>query len=474
MSVIGTEVPVVISLGEPLTVFNAAIIVNNVYQQDLEPTQAGYIPKRIANKIRQQLKGKEMLDQDGIDLRLEKLVDELVELGVLQLTRQVLLNDKPVYIAGPEMKVWSQLDMVRHACQLLGRWVVDPYWPMGVSLVYENEENLESYYAKYQSAYYSLNILPGRHFLVQYFFNVLQQDTWYDIGALLEDIFRQQPGVLRVDYSFWTKKKRAEFEKDKTGWMKIEGTLFTGMIVSTLFEMGLVVLGYKQENITSNGAKRPHPYAVRINEFGAQVLKDLATTKKGMAGKLLKEITEVASARKFIIQPNFELLLLEPDWPALYSVLPFVQVKQVGHSSTLQLTQNTILRGMKTGLTIDQIIETLKARCQNELPQNVIYSLRDWAKQYRVATISQVMLIEVPETLTESLMQNAKLKTLGVRLLAPGILAIDEGMDLKSLKSLLDKQKIVAQARGKCFTKQYSDNDDDDDYDDDHIYWFGR
>src|SRR5215472_8955102 len=129
MAAVQANAPDTVRVGEPLIVFNAAIIINNVYQQNLEPTQGGYIPKRIANKLRQQLKGQELLSSDGIDARLELLLVALQELRVLQLTPQTLLREKSVYEPGPVMDVWSKLEMYWHARQLLTRWATSSYWP---------------------------------------------------------------------------------------------------------------------------------------------------------------------------------------------------------------------------------------------------------------------------------------------------------------------------------------------------------
>src|SRR5215475_2101362 len=111
MAAVQIDAPSTVRVGEPLTLFNAAIIINNVYQQNLEPTQGGYIPKRIANKLRLQLKGQELLSPDGIDARLELLLAALQELGVLQLTPQTFLREKSIYEPGPVIDVWSKLEM---------------------------------------------------------------------------------------------------------------------------------------------------------------------------------------------------------------------------------------------------------------------------------------------------------------------------------------------------------------------------
>ena len=115
---------------------------------------------------------------------------------------------------------------------------------------------------------------------------------------------------------------------------------------------------------------------------------------------------------------------------------------------------------MRTGLSIDAIIEILQTRCKNELPQNVAYSLRDWAKQYREAVISQVYLIEVPEALTESLITHEKLQKQGVHQIAPGIVAVGADTDLNSLKNILEKEKLVVHTRGNFFVVEESDDDE--------------
>src|SRR5579864_8773628 len=247
MAAVQIEAPSTVRTGEPLTLFNAAIIINNVYQQNLEPTQGGYIPKRIANKLRQQLKGQELLSADGIDARLELMLAALQELRVLQLTEQVFHNEKARYEPGPVMDVWSKLDILWQARQLLTRWATSSYWP-GVTGV--NFQPPSDYV-------YTLNPKAGRSFLLQYLADSAQADVWYDIPSILNDLYKQQPGIMRTSYSYLSKKQRDQFTKDSTQWMQTEGEIFIGMIGGVLFEMGLVDLGYAHAII--DGQTRINP-----------------------------------------------------------------------------------------------------------------------------------------------------------------------------------------------------------------------
>jgi hypothetical protein len=458
MAAVQISAPATVRMGEPLTLFNAAIIINNVYQQNLEPTQGGYIPKRIANKLRLQLKGMELLNADGIDARLELMLAVLQELDVLQLTSPVFEKEKPMYEPGPIMEVWAKLEMVWQARQLLSCWATTSYWPGITGINFQPPPGYQ----------YTLNPKAGRAFLLQYLADSTEAGVWYDISSILTELHKQQPAIMRTNYNYLPKKQRDQLTKNTQEWMKVEGEIYIGMIKGALFEMGVLDLGYNQEGAAADDNTRINPTAMRLNEFGQQVIKAFPNNEadgRKAATRLLKEIAAAAAepTRKFIIQPNFDLLLLEPDMPALYSVLPFVQLKQIGQSSTLQLTQNALLRGMRSGLSVDVIIQILQARCKNELPQNVDYSLRDWAKQYREAVISQVFLIEVPEALTESLATNEKLQKQGVRKVGPGTLAVAVDSDLNVLKGILEKERIVVHTKGDFLTLEDSDDDDDDD-----------
>lgn len=463
MAAVQTNAPDTVRVGEPVTVFNAAIIINNVYQQNLEPTQGGYIPKRIANKLRQQLKGQELLNTDGIDARLELMLAVLLELDVLQLSTPIFEKEKPMYEPGPIMEVWSRLELVWQARQLLSRWATTSYWPGITGVNFQPPPGYQ----------YTLNPRAGRGFLLQYLADSAQAGVWYDISSMLKDLHKQQPAIMRTNYNYLPRKQREQLTKNVQEWMQVEGEIYIGMIKGALFEMGVVDLGYNQAGTAIDDHTRINPTAMRLNDFGQQVIKAFPSTEtdsRKMAQQLLKEIVDANAepARKFIIQPNFDLLLLEPDMSSLYSVLPFTQLKQIGHSSTLQLTQNALLRGMRSGLSIDAIIQILQTRCKNELPQNVTYSLRDWAKQYREAVISQVYLIEVPEALTDSLAAHEKLRSQGIHKVGPGVLAVGVDSDLNTLKSILEKERIVVHTRGSFMTV----DEDEEDEDDEDFYYF--
>ena len=115
-----------------------------------------------------------------------------------------------------------------------------------------------------------------------------------------------------------------------------------------------------------------NPDAFQFTELAAQVLWNKHEKQEA--------INENNSNRSLIIQPNFELLLLQPDYATLYKLLPFTKVAQIDMVSRLTLTQESVRRGVEAGYSIDQILHTLQECSQKELPQNVLYTLQDWGR----------------------------------------------------------------------------------------------
>ena len=217
------------------------------------------------------------------------------------------------------------------------------------------------------------------------------------------------------------------------------------MLSSTLYELGIVALGYQRPHLPEKD-KPINPDAFMLTVLASAVLSTEAEPSYSPATP--------AKGRSLIVQPNFELLLLQPDLPTVYRLLPFAQINQVGVVSRLTLTRNSVLRGLEAGMNIEQILQILEQRSQKELPQNVVYTLHDWTKLYKEVNISQVLLLEVSgEALADELCSSPKLKVLGLRRLAPCVIAVSSDTSLTELRRTLDKEGIVVRIRGDIVTK---------------------
>ncbi len=120
--------------------------------------------------------------------------------------------------------------------------------------------------------------------------------------------------------------------------------------------------------------------------------------------------------------------------------------------SRLTLNRASLLRALEGGKNIEQILHILEEHSQKELPQNVIYSLNDWARSYKGAKVSHVLLMEVSsEAVATQLNTSSKLKALGLRQLGPFIFALNSDSNIKQLKQALEQEGISVQISGNIF-----------------------
>src|SRR5260370_4395811 len=168
-----------------------------------------------------------------------------------------------------------------------------------------------------------------------------------------------------------------------------------------------------------------------VTDIGAAALSLSPDTSTPLSSEESRE----EQKRTLIVQPNSELLLLQPDWPTLFSLLPYAQLNQAGIVSRLTLTRASFLRALSQGKNIEQLQTILQEHSQKEVPQNVAYNLTDWVRSYKEVTFSQVYLIEIPsENLANEIIASGKLKSFGMRRIAPCVLAASNDTNLQELR----------------------------------------
>ncbi len=419
--------------GNTLILYDLATIIGAMFQQNIEPTQADRVPKRIANKLQPLLQITSRIqpyyeDDETIDM----LFSVALKLGLVKRNKSSADGIKPRYVQGPLFEKWSLMDVVDQTHSLLEYWLEGQHW---VDIAGANFDSSDSYY---------LDILAGRKALIS-FLSTCTPGQWYSMQSLLRTMKDQDAYVLRPRQAAMGVSGFRSARNMLTNWYKSDGEIIIGMLNSTLHELGIVTLGYQQPQLT----KKDEP--VNPDAF---MLTDLATTVLQTAGKPSYSSAIPANGRSLIVQPSFELLLLQPDLPTVYSLLPFAQVNQIGIVSRLTLTRNSVLRGLEAGRNIEQIIKILEEHSQKELPQNVLYTLRDWTKLYKEVTISQVLLLDVPsEAIANEICSSPKLSVFGLRRIAPCVIAVDSDTSLQDLRRALDKEGIVVRISGDIVSK---------------------
>ncbi len=418
-------VPATVRHSEAVILYDMAFVMSAIHQQTIEPTQVGRVPKRIATKIRAQLRGQVRPDFQYEDNYLEMLLEVAKENKLARLAKSPLPDVKERYEPGEQLSWWSQLDITTHAAYLLRHWKGSFRW-----------EDLQGVHYRAWDPY-SWRPVSGRGIILKHLAHY-KPGRWYTVASLLQDIWNEDAFAMHPQQPYTRKAERRKTSDIREKWERCDGETYIGMLSSTLHEMGIVDLGYERSSALDTKT-RLNPQTFMLTEFAASVLPRVDGNPSPV-----KE-----TARTLIIQPSFELLIMQPDMSTLYSLLPFAQLNQVGVVSRLTLNRASLLRAMEGGRNVEQVIKVLEERSQKELPQNVVYSLNDWARLYKGARLSQVLLFEVSsEAVAAELSTAPRFKDLNLRQLAPCIFVLSGEVNLKQLKQALEKEGIAVQISG--------------------------
>lgn len=98
-----------------------------------------------------------------------------------------------------------------------------------------------------------------------------------------------------------------------------------------------------------------------------------------------------------LVNPDFEVILFpeEGHLELLRQLSAFAQRAKSEVTIHLRITQGSIQRAILRGLGAEEIIGTLRAHGRAPLPQNVEYSIRNWAEGVHPATLNTLHVLEV-------------------------------------------------------------------------------
>lgn len=457
--------PAVIEQADTVMIYDIATLVNAVYQLSIEPTKDGRVPKRITKKLYPLLKGMARISyMSDNDEYVDMLFDIMKALHLIKEVKPPVDNMKSRFQAGNKLPMWTECNMAEQTRILLEHWQKNMHWDDSgelaeLSMLDADDDGDVSYPGHFESWNwtFTINLLGGRTTLLTHLGDAIP-GQWYSVNSLLREIWSVDPLSLRQRRSTLTRKTEEKKARESYGrWYKDNAIYYVSMLSSSLHELGLIDLGYEK---SSDEDELHTPKAFRITTLGTQMLAGKRPQTTGPINTMT-HATTITNARSLIIQPSFEVLQLQLDLPTIYSVLPFTQVKQISQASQLMLSQTALHRGMATGKTITQIIQILEEHTQKALPQNVLYTLQDWAKLYKETRLSMVMLIEAPsESVTKQIAAQERFQRWNVREIAPCILILDGDASIQEVRNALEKTGVTIHLTGNFPRASRSSSDE--------------
>jgi len=156
-------------------------------------------------------------------------------------------------------------------------------------------------------------------------------------------------------------------------------------------------------------------YLFGIIEFGSEDIHQFCSWKITKHGHNLVceqhiENTLHPEDNELIIQPNFELILSRhANLSLLWKIHQFADVLQSEYRIRFSISHGSVYRGLSNGITEEEIISILTTK--NNISQNVIYSLKEWCKDYGSVYFADVFVLRCKDkNLADQIRLHPKIK----------------------------------------------------------------
>ena len=421
-----SEVAIPRAVQPPDTTFlwDLAVVASAAHHSEIELTRSGSLPKRAAQRLATSLVGDRVRYGDDEALGyVELLKQEAADLGLVVAPRSTP-KARGRLGPGPKLDSWARHDLVMQARRLFRRWPTDRWW---ADLPGANYQEWLAFYLD----------VPVAREAVQKLLRTCKPGAWYSLASFRATLQGDNPYVLRPSQRYAGEAGFKLADDLREQWELTDGELITGMFRSTLYELGMVALGYDRESVPS-ASERVNPDYFMVTELGAEVLtSDLSASQQ-------------PSPKALVVQPNFQVFVMEPHMPALYWLVRYAALDQVGRVSRFTLTREALARGLTSGASIEEVLAFLQNHSQKPLPQNVVYTLHDWARQAKEAAAQpKITLLEVnDEALAGELVTSPKLRAFQLRRVGPRKVAVPPEASLRDLRRALERlgyaQKLLS------------------------------
>jgi hypothetical protein len=187
--------------------------------------------------------------------------------------------------------------------------------------------------------------------------------------------------------------------------------------------MGLLDLGYREGKVV----------AVRLNLLGA----------KGLGIQLPSGAEDLENP--LIVNPDFEVILFQDgdSYDLITQLDKFAVRTKSDNTYHFKITSSSVEKAVAEGMGVANILTLLSENSRVGIPQNVIYSIKEWAEKVKFVQVSTGKLLRGRnKEVIDRIVQAGRLKEAVLERLSPTILLIHPETDSKYLSRNLEKLGI--------------------------------
>jgi len=200
-------------------------------------------------------------------------------------------------------------------------------------------------------------------------------------------------------------------------------------LVDNLIHHGVMILYYRQHE------GRGEEVCLQFSEVGKCYL-GLSACKPDEDIKAL------------FVNPDFEVIIYRhgSSWLQALAMARFAKRLKTDQAYHFRIERKRVEAAVLTGLRADEMLGFLHEHSRTPVPQNVEYSIRDWASSISRAMHYQAYIIEVDDSkILDVIMQDEQLQKAGIKRIAPTVAAVNERITRKAILERLRSQGIFLQ-----------------------------
>ncbi len=236
-------------------------------------------------------------------------------------------------------------------------------------------------------------------------------DNWYSLADFVGTLKRIDPDFQRPDGDYESWYIRDEQGQSLMGfdhWEQVEGALIRYLLTQPLLWLGVTELGLPGE--------RSLPTSFRLTLSGAAFLKN-------------QPISPLPGQKAQFLQADHNFTVYVPAQASLYDRFQLARFAELGgrqkEQTTYQITQASVGRAMRNGVTTDQMVAFLARATNNRTPLKVVETLRTWGARRSTAQIETATLLRLAdETLVAELGEQPELAPLLGEVIGPKAILI--------------------------------------------------
>jgi hypothetical protein len=226
----------------------------------------------------------------------------------------------------------------------------------------------------------------------------------------------------------------------------VEGEWLAQVFAEPLSWLGLAELARNESG---------RPLAFRLTDLGLAALADQPSERERQQNALNQQLAAHGPelTKALLVQPNFDIMVMAPleNLTLLRQVDRFADQTSMGDVALYRISKDSVLRGLRNGLSGPEIIALLQENNRVPVASNVIQSIEDWAAEFeRLVLYENCNLLETPDPATlDRLMAQPDAARFVIKRLGPAFALIkDEKESLKPGIVPSDRPYTTANMRG--------------------------